>query len=418
MFVMLSGLVACSSESDDSGEEAEAEDQITVEIFQGQVEFINEFKALGELYEEQNPDVNIDFSGVGAGSDYQTALRSRFTSGDEPVVFTVDNLGRAEDYQENLTDLSDMEAVSQALDGTLDGVSNEDGVFGLPLNQEGYGFIYNKRIFEEAGINPDDILTFDDLEEALQTLDSQKEDLGIQAPIALPGAEWWVLSQHLASAFMSPDVNNSVSEMYQSDSIAFEKSNELKKVLDLQNEYSIQPTLNMDYSQQVEQYFAMEEVAMIQQGNWIYPTLQQMDEEFANNNIGMLPIPIEGYEGSIPVGVPHYWLINNNFDDEVVQAAKDFFDWMYTSEEGIAAFQEHLNYVPAYRGFDPEKATSISKEVFEYKLEENTVGFVFPGFPVGWSENLASGMQGYLGDQESWDEVIENAKAEWEEMRE
>ena len=51
------------------------------------------------------------------------------------------------------------------LEGTLNTVQDGDKVLGLPFNQEGYGLIYNKAIFEEAGINPDEIVTFADLEE-------------------------------------------------------------------------------------------------------------------------------------------------------------------------------------------------------------------------------------------------------------
>ena len=46
---------------------------------------------------------------------------------------------------------------------------------------------------------------------------------------------------------------------------------------------------------------------MIQQGNWVYGSIAGMMKTAAND-IGLLPIPVEGYEGdSIPVGIPMYW---------------------------------------------------------------------------------------------------------------
>src|SRR5699024_12018988 len=76
----------------------------------------------------------------------------------------------------------------------------------------------------------------------------------------------------------------------------FEKSDEIKQMVDLQYDYSVQPALSLDYSQQVEEYFSLERVAMIQQGNWVYPTIEEMDPEFAEENIGIIPIPVEGAE--------------------------------------------------------------------------------------------------------------------------
>lgn len=415
LFVVAGGLAACSGD----GQEGGSEDQLTIEIFQGKVEFRDQFITLADIYEEQNPNININFSAVGGGSDYFTSLRSRFSSGDEPDVFSLSGPEEADDYENYLTDLTDTEAASQAIEGTLDGMTEDGKVYGLPFNQEGYGFIYNKRIFDEAGIDPNEITTYDDLEEAVQTLDSKKDELGIKEVFALPGAEDWVLTNHLANVYLAPEFNHDVMEMYESESIAFERGDEIKRVLDLQNNYSIQPTLNLDYSQQVEQYFALEDVAMIQQGDWIYPTLEQMDPEFAQENVGVIPIPMEGYEGTLPVGVPNYWAINNNADEEVIEAAKDFFDWMYTSEEGIKAVQENLDFIPAYEGFDPDAiSASLSNEIYEYVLDGQTTGWVFTGYPQAWSSNFGAGLQAYIADYRSWEEVIDSAKTEWSQIKE
>ena len=230
--------------------------------------------------------------------------------------------------------MSDTESAKLALEGTLDTVTEGDEVLGLPINQEGYGLIYNKRIFEEAGVNPDDIVTFDDLEKAVKTLDSKKEELGIDAVFALAAKEKWVIGNHLANVFFAPEFDNSVQEAYNSKTISFEKSDELKRHLDLENEYSVQPVLSLDYSQQVEELFSLERVAMIQQGNWIYNTVYDMDPELAENNIGLIPIPVEGLEGKIPAGVPSYWAVNSKEMKKLCRQVKTFLDWMYTSETG------------------------------------------------------------------------------------
>ena len=215
--------------------------------------------------------------------------------------------------------------------------------------------IYNKRIFKEAGINPDEIVTLKDLESAVETLDSQKEKLGIDAVFALAAKEKWVIGNHLANIFFAPEFNNDILEAFNAKTIAFEKSDELKRHLDLENKYSVQPVLSLDYSQQVEQLFSLESVAMIQQGNWIYNSVYDMDPELAENGIGILPVPLEGYEGKIPAGVPSYWAVNSESDPKVVQASKDFLNWMYTSETGKNAVLEDFKFIPAYKTMMQQK---------------------------------------------------------------
>ena len=272
--------------------------------------------------------------------------------------------------------------------------------------------IYNKAIFEKAGINPDEIITFADLQQAAELLDSKKADLGIDAVFALPAKEIWVLGDHISNMFIAPEFNNDISEAYNAKTIAFEKGDELKRYLDLQNKYSVQPVLSLDYSQQVEQLFSLEKVAMIQQGNWVYNSVYDMDSELAENGIGILPVPVEGFEGKIPAGVPMFWAVNGKSDPKVVQASKDFLDWMYTSETGKTAVLEDFKFIPAYKGYDASKISDpLSQTIYEYAEAGNTIeGWVYQAAPTGWNqETLGVNMQKYLSGAMEWDEVISQA---------
>ncbi|SEA36678.1 raffinose/stachyose/melibiose transport system substrate-binding protein [Thalassobacillus cyri] len=413
-------LAGCSfGAGSDSGSDEGSGDQVTVDIFQFKVEFKDQFEALTKKYEEENPNVNINVKTVGGGNDYGSSLKTSFSSGEEPDIFNIGGPSDVETYEKYLADMSDTEAAKAALEGTLTSVNKNDETLGLPFNQEGYGILYNKKIFEEAGINPDDIKTHEDLVKATEKLDSKKEDLGIQAPFALPAKETWVIGNHLANTFLADEFNHDVMEAYQADTVEFAMGDQMKRFLDLQNEYSVQPTLSLDYSQQVEELFSLGEVAMIQQGNWVYNTILQMDEEMAKNNVGLLPIPVEGYEGSIPVGVPMYWAVNKQSEDEVVKESKEFLDWMYTSEEGKKFVTEEFKFIPAYEGYEDQKiADPISKEIYEYAAAGDTLGWVFLGAPTNWTEgSLAVNMQQYLSGDITWEQVEENARKDWENSR-
>ncbi|SDI80312.1 ABC transporter substrate-binding protein [Alteribacillus bidgolensis] len=417
--LLSSVLAGCSSSNDEGSSSAASEDQVTVDIFQYKVEFKEQFEDIVKQYEEENPGVNINVKTVGGGNDYGSALKSAFASGEEPDIFNVEGPSVVEEYKDYLTDLSDTKAADAALEGTLESVTDGEEVHGLPYNQEGYGLIYNKTIFEKAGINPDDILTFEDLEDAVETLDNHKEKLGIEAVFALPAKEKWVTGNHLSNAFVAPEFNDNPLDAYEAETIAFEKGDEMKRFLDLQNQYSVQPSISLDYSQQVEELFSLEGVAMIQQGNWVYNAIYEMDPEFAKNNIGIIPIPVEGHEGSLPVGVPNYWAVNNNSDDEVIEASKDFLDWLYTSETGKEVVLNDFKFIPAYEGYDTSQiADPLSQEIYQYADEGKTIGWVFMGYPSAWTDNvLGAYIQKYLSGEMTWEELEDISQSKWEEAR-
>ena len=182
---MIATMAACGNAGD--SKDSASEDQVTIDIFQFKVEFKDQFEALAEQYEKANPDVKINIETVGGGSDYGAALKSKFSSGNEPTIYNVGGPEDVEIWKDKLADLSDTKAADAALDGTLAGVTTDDGIYGLPYNVEGYGVLYNKAIFEKAGIDAAEIKTLDDLEAAAKTLDEKKGELGIDAPFAFSG---------------------------------------------------------------------------------------------------------------------------------------------------------------------------------------------------------------------------------------
>jgi raffinose/stachyose/melibiose transport system substrate-binding protein len=421
LFLLSVALVGCSSDDGESSSGTKGDSKTTtVDIFQFKVEFKDQFEAVAKQYEESHDGVKINITTVGGGEDYGAALRSKFASGEEPTIYNIGGPQDVADWVDSLADLSDTAAAGVALEGTLEGVTQDDKVLGLPFNQEGYGLIYNTAVFEKAGINPDEITTFAALEEAVKTLDSKKDELGLDAVFALPGKEKWVTGLHLSNAFLSPEFEGNVLGTFDSATVDFKYGDAFKKVLDLQNEYSVQPTVSLDYAMQVEELFSTGRVAMIQQGNWVYGSIAGIDEELANNGVSILPIPVEGYkEDSIPVGIPMYWAVNSNKDEAEVKAAKEFLDWLYTSEDGKTAVLEDFKFIPAYEGFDASKVSDpLGKSVYEYATEGKTIPWVFMGYPTGWGEQqLGVNIQKYISDEMSWEDLVKESQKAWEDTR-
>ncbi|MCM3440585.1 ABC transporter substrate-binding protein [Metabacillus halosaccharovorans] len=412
-------LAGCGNAGSSEPEKSDG-DQVTLDIFQFKVEFKDQFEAVAKQYEEANPGVKINIQTVGGGEDYGAALRSKFASGDEPAIFNIGGPTDVIDWEDSLADLSSSKAADAALEGTLDGVTKDEQVLGLPFNQEGYGLIYNTEIFEKAGINPADIKDMASLEAAVKTLDEKKSELGLEAVFALPAKETWVTGLHLSNAFISPEFDGNVTSAFEAKTIDFKYGEAMKNFIDLQSKHSVQPVVSLDYSQQVEELFSTGKVAMIQQGNWVYGSIAGIDEELANNKVGILPIPVPGYkENAVPVGVPMYWAVNKNKDEKVIEESTKFLDWLYTSDEGKEVVIKDFKFVPAYEGYDASLISDpLSKQIYEYAEAGNTIGWVFMGYPANWGQDkLGANIQKYLSEEATWEEIMEETKSAWEESR-
>jgi len=410
-----------------SGEEKE---QVVVDIFQFKVEIAKELEEAAKAYEKENPNVKINIQTVGGGDDYGAALKAKFQSGNEPAIFNVGGPQDVEDWMSKLEDLSDQPWVEQALPGILSGVTVDGKIYALPFNIEGYGLVYNKNIFKDAGIDASKIVDYESLEAAVKTLDAKiksgemkdKYPL-LEAVFEFPAKETWVTGLHTSNAVLGQEFESSI-DAFNSDKVELKYADAYKKLVDLQANYSSngdsKAKLNaVDYTTQVEEGLAIERVAIIQQGNWIYGGVKNVDENVAEN-LGILPMPVDGAtEDSIPVGVPMHWAVNKNSDEKVKKAAKDFLNWLYTSETGKDYIVNKFFFIPPLKGFENfEPKDSLGRAVKEYAEKGKTIPWVFMGYPTAWGMDvLGNNVQKYLAGEYTWNQVIEDSKAKWEEMR-
>lgn len=400
--------------------------KVTVDIFQFKVEAKDALEKATKEYMNTHKNVTINVTTVGGGQDYGAALKSKFSSGQEPAIYNIGGPQDTKDWNSKLEDLSDQPWISKAYTGTLDAVKMDGKTYGLPFDMEGYGLIYNKAIFQKAGIDGTTIKTYADLEKAVQTLDSKKKELGLEAVFGTAGKETWVAGLHDSDIPMALELKDGVSA-FNAKTINFTYADGFKKLLDIQNKYAYKPdgsnkSINsVDYSTQVEKLFSNSKVAIIEQGNWIYGTVAGIDKNVANN-MGLLPMPIDGVkEGSVPVGVPMYWAVNKSKDTDTKNAAKDFLNWLYTSDKGKDMIIHDFGFIPALKGYDAsnlQPTDPISKEINKYSAAGNTIPWVFMGYPTGWGQNnLGADIQKYTAGDITWDKLVQNAKDSWAAAR-
>lgn len=414
-------LAGCASnnngtENNTSGEKPAEKKDVTVKMFQFKVEIAEQLTNMIAEYEELHPGVKIEVETVGGGADYGAALKAKFNSDDKPDIFNNGGFTDLDLWVEHLEDLSDQPWVKNLVDVAKEPMTKDGKLYGQALNLEGYGFIYNKDLFAQAGIT-DPPKTLEELEAAAIKLEAE----GI-TPFVNGYGEWWVLGNHFIN----------IPFAQQADSEAFIEGlnngsetivgNEVFKqwvdLFDLTLKYGNKNPLQTDYNTQVTE-FATGNAAMTQQGNWTQVGISETNPDI---NIGFLPMPINNNAekmDKLPVGVPNNWVIYNK--SEVKEEAKAFLNWMVSSEEGQRYITEEFKFIPAFKNIeaDEEVLGQLAGDIIRYSQEGKTLSWNWFKFPGGEASSNKFGdiMQGYVGDQLNKEQMLEEFQKTWDSLK-
>ena len=418
--MVLGMMTGCGSSGEAKG------DQITINLYQNKSEMADQLQAAAEKYSEENPNVKINVESI-QGNDYNTNLKAKLMSDDSVDIYALgNNIASMTDYVE---DLSDQDWVSHAVEGSLDAVTLDGKVYGIPVSVEGYGLVYNKEIFKDAGIDASTLTSYDAIDAAFANLQEQI-DSGklkdkypqLEAVEEYAAKETWIPGLHTLNAPLSCEYKNA-NELKESDDLGLKYADSLKALLDLETKYTTSKDdlskLNaVDYSTEIGGGLAIERVAVVQQGNWIGPELKGIDETIANK-MGILPLPIKGVkEDCIPVGISIKWCINSQSDEKVKEASKQFINWLFQSDEGKKIVVDDFGCVPAFDNYDDvEISDPLSKEVKRYIDEGKTTPWVMDGFPSGFEAKSAADFQGYFSGEYTFDEMVEHLKADFKDLK-
>lgn len=393
---------------------ATAEPAPTLRIFNFKVEMAEQLDTLVKRYQEET-GVNIEVDTCGGGCDYSASLKTKFNSGDRPDIFFVAGYTDLDLWQEYLEDLSDQPWVGDMLDMAKPAITQDGLIYGMPLAMEGWGFIYNKDLFRQAGINYTPT-TLTQLREAAGKL----KEAGIR-PFENGYAEWWVLGNHLLNtafaqqpnpvAFIEQVKNGSAS---MADNAIFK---EWANLVDLTVEYGQPNPLQTDYYTQVTD-FANGRAAMMQQGTW---TQLQIDKIHPNLNIGFLPMPVNDDAqamNKLPVGVANYWVVLKN--SKVKEEAKAFLRWLVSSDIGQTFIVDDAKLIPAFKNIPATAAKlgPLAGDVLSYIKDGRTLPWLwqqYPGYEVSTSQ-MATQIQIYIGKQIGKEKMLQEFQNIWDDM--
>lgn len=384
------------------------ENGVTIEMLNPKVEISVQLEQLVNEYMKENPDVRINVRTIGGGSDDRNELRALFAESRGPDIFSNGGYSEAKLYGAYLEDLSDQPWVHRAKAGTLGPITIDGKIYGMPVNIEGYGFIYNKDLFAKAGIQklPK---TLSELSETVKKLHAA----GIK-PFDNAYAERWVLGVHLLNIAFAhqEDPDAFIQALYQGTQ-SIEGNPiflDLINLLDLTIKYGDDNSLTIDYNTQLTE-FAQGKAAMIQQGNWIQPIVDQM---MPNMNIGLLPIPIndDPNNDALAISVPNYWVVNKQSTSEKKEAAKRFLDWMVSSDTG-KDYLAKLRFIPAFENLPTNNLGPLADDILAYMGNKQSLTWNWYKYPAGAQDEFGVAMQAYIGKQLTKDQLLQEFQKSW-----
>ncbi|WP_270164448.1 ABC transporter substrate-binding protein [Paenibacillus sp. SYP-B4298] len=391
-----------------------SEPQKTVTVFQFKTEIVEGLNELKAAFEQDYPNIKLDIQTVGGGADYDAALKAKFASGAAPDIFSNNGYASLDMWEEKLEDLSDQPWVNDLVQLAAGAITKENRVYGLPLDLEGFGYVYNKDLFAKAGI-AELPMTYSALEEAAKKLQAA----GI-TPFANAYQEWWLVgSQGISVAFSNQDnadefiagLNDGTASM-----IGNKHFEDWARLMQLTLDYGNKNPLTTDYNTQVTM-FANGEAAMMQEGNWAQTMIDGISP---NLNIGMLPMPLNddaARTGKVTIGVPVNLVVNK--DSAAKEEAKTFLNWLVTSDIGKEYIVKKFKFIPAMTTIQAtaEDVGPIAADLMNY-IEK---GDIFPHhagkYPDGVAQEFGSAIQHFLAGQSDVPTWQKNMQAAWDKLK-
>ena len=122
-----------------------------------------------EVYQEDHPDVKFEFEEMGTDQIYKKLSTSLATGNGIADIIAIEGdvlPGYADKFPEGFLDVSDAVEADDFLASKVAEVSYKDKVHAFPWDAGPVGMFYRTDYFEQAGVKPEDIQTWDDLIEA------------------------------------------------------------------------------------------------------------------------------------------------------------------------------------------------------------------------------------------------------------
>lgn len=380
-----------------------------------------------------------------AANTYEQTLKSEIAKSNAPTIFQINGPIGYESWKDYCLDLSDSKLYSYLTDKSL-AITDGDGVFGIPYVVEGYGIIYNNAIMEKYFALPNrkttinsaaEIKNFETLKSVVEDMSANKDKLGIDgvfASTSLSAGEDWRWQTHLLNIPIYHELNENIDydaptvAGLNAKEIAFRYSENYRNIFDLylNNSITDKNLLGSKSTSDSMSEFALGKVAMVQNGNWGWSQIANVNgNTVKNSDIKFLPIYTgvagEEFDG-LCIGTENYFAINKNATDEQKKASLEFLDWLFSSNTGKNFVTKKLDFITPFNTFSENELPEdpLAREIVRYMQDGNftTVPWVFTSFPSeNFKTEVGNSLLEYAQGTKKWEDVVKTVKDKWKSER-
>jgi raffinose/stachyose/melibiose transport system substrate-binding protein len=267
---------------------AEAPREAQLNVMMSFPQYMDQWESYAKQFEakmlaEQNVKVTVNIE-MPSSDQYDSVLQARLTGDDAPDLYTLhcNNIG-VYNKAGYLTDLTSQPLSAKLYDNVRATVTVDGKVMAVPIESMAWGVLYNKDIFEKAGVAVPETLT--DLKAVCATL----KDKGY-TPFMLAFQEQWVpqlMTALTLGGLVSGEKTDWLSRMYE-DKGSYDEVRSIFDVIDVIIQNGTERAME-EGSQQGAADFANGKAAMFVQGTWAASTIMETNPDM---KLGVFALPV------------------------------------------------------------------------------------------------------------------------------
>lgn len=426
ILIMFTTMVACSSgggnaggaastsgSADDKSTETSANKgapkKVELKIFLGGLDrFREQFDSYFQQFAEKEKaekNIEVTFNSEYPGADNAPQiLKTRLATGDMPDIFSLHAGNDLPSFYKAgyVEDLTNQPFADKLLDGIRSLVSIDNKVLAVPMESLEWGFLYNKKMFNDLGLQPPSTLT--EMKAVVQKLNDNKI-----TPFMLSYKESWIpqLFLPLTVGGLANSSHPDFLDKMNSDQGSFADIDDMFGIIDLVNANGTSHAFDVGNDDGAAD-FANGKAAMWIQGPWDADSILKANPDM---DFGVAPLPINDDPKATLINVSVSTSLALASGSKNKEVAADLLNYIL-DDQASNDFYQSLKFNPVSKNhtFTPypwvQDATPYVDKGQSYQD---------PSIPQAVKDESGKALQSYYNKQMSKEQVIKDLDKTWKD---
>jgi raffinose/stachyose/melibiose transport system substrate-binding protein len=390
-------------------ESSAAPQKVELKIFLGGLDrFREQFDSYFERFAEKEKaekNITVTFNSEYPGADTAPQiLKTRLATGDVPDVFSLHAGNDIPPFSKAgyLTDLSDQPFAGKLIEGIKPLVSVDGKVVAVPMESLAWGYLYNKKIFNDLGITPP--ATLSEMKTVVQKLKDNKI-----TPFLLSYKEAWIpqLFLPLTVGGLVNSTHKDFVDKMNGDQGSFADIKEMFDIIDLVNANGTDRPFESS-NDDGSAAFATGAAAMWVQGPWNADSILKVDDKF---EFGVAPLPITDDPASTLINTAVSTALAMSPESKNKEVALDLLNFILDDQASNELYQSlKFNPVSTKHTFKPYPWVEDA-----YAYVNKGQSYQDPTIPSAVKDESGKALQSYYDKKMTIDEVIKDLDKTWKD---